>query len=521
MRQLIASLAMGAALFAVGTAAAAQNLVIGTSAPATSIDPHFYDHDPSNAVNRHIYETLVSVTPDHGLAPGLAESWTALDPTTWEFKLRRGVTFHDGSPFTAHDVQFSLTRARDIPNSPGSFAYLVRPISEIAVVDDHTVRFKTAQVFPVLPNYMSAVFMIGRKHGEGAATADYNSGKAAIGTGPYRLERYSPQGEVVFRAHGSHWAGKPAWENATVKVLSNPASRVAALLAQDVDVIESIPTTDMARLRGDKRVRVWEGLSARTMFLVLDFRAETPMIRARNGSPIPNPLTDPRVRQALGLAINRPAMVERVMEGQAIATGQIVPRDVHGYDGSIAVPSFDLEAARKLLAEAGFPSGFKVTLHGPSDRYPNDRQQLEAVAQMWARLGLDATVETLPSAVYFTRASKQEFSVFLIGYGAGTTGGISVYRANLMTFDSAKGDGSNNRGRYSNAAFDAIMTKALGTIDVAARHALLQQAGRLAATDAPVIPLFYLTSSWATRDSLAFTTRVDGFTTAMGVARAN
>lgn len=240
------------ALLAVGLAgplaAPAETLVIGMSAEATSLDPHFQDHTPNNAVARHIFDRFVGIDRNHQLEPGLAVSWRAIEPTRWEFRLREGVTFHDGTPFTADDVEFTLGRAGNVPNSPSSFNYATRLVTEIEIVDDHTILLSTATPFPALPNFLTQIFIVSRNAGEGATTDDYNDLTAAIGTGAFRVAAYDVGQRILLEANESYWGGAPAWSQVELRPVTNDRARIAALLAGDVDVIEAVPPVDVPRI---------------------------------------------------------------------------------------------------------------------------------------------------------------------------------------------------------------------------------------------------------------------------------
>ena len=230
-----------------------------------------------------------------------------------------------------------------------------------------------------------------------------------------------------------------------------------------------------------------------------------------------NPLRDVRVRKALSMAINRKALVERIMDGQGVPAGQLVPEGYFGYSPNIAVPKYDPEGAKKLLAEAGYPNGFKMTSHASNDRYPNDEKIAQVIGQMFSKIGLDISVVTLPKSVYFSRASAREFS-FIMGGAAVETGEASgVLGPLLATYDKAKGQGQGNRGRYSNPKFDEDYQTALKTVDDAKREKLLQEAMEIAMDEVGVIPVFFLVHSWGLKKGLGFEARSDGYTLAYSV----
>jgi peptide/nickel transport system substrate-binding protein len=515
--------AAAALLMAGGQPAGAQTLTIAVGSPITSIDPHYHNLAPNNAMWAHLFESLVETDEQARLIPALAESWRAIDETTWEFKLRAGVKFHNGSDFTADDVAFTMTRAPNVPNSPSSFGIYTRSVAEVQVIDATTVRIKTRGVYPLLPTDLAQVAILDRETHGGAATEDFNSGKVAFGTGPYRFVRYAPGDRVELERNDTHWGPRQPWQRVNYRIVVNDASRTAALLAGDVDFIDQVPTTDVARLRNDARVAISEIVGLRIIYLHLDrSRTEaTPFVSGPNGEALgKNPLDDVRVRRALSMAIDRNAIVERVMEGAAIPAGQFLPPGTFSHVPGLDAPRFDADGARRLLAEAGFPNGLRVTLHGPSDRYVNDARIIQAIGQMWTRIGVRTQVEPMPWTTFIARAGRQEFSLFLVGWGSVTGEASSPLRSLVGTFDREKGFGASNRGRYSNKAMDALLERALGTVDDAAREKLLQDATRMAMEDVGIIPLHIQKNVWASRRGFTHAARVDERTRAMDVSPA-
>ncbi len=500
--------ALAAAAFALPLSAA--NLTIGLGTDVTATDPHYHNLTPNNNVASHLYGYLVERDEKSQPMPGLATAWKPIDATTWEFTLRKGVKFHDGSDFTAADVVASIERVPKVPNSPSPFTAYTKQITKIEVVDPYTIRFKTAQPYPLMPSDMTQVAIINKQYAN-ASTDDFNSGKAAIGTGPYKLARFAKGDRLELVRNDAWWGGKTAWDKVTLKILTQDAARVAALLSGDVQVIENVPTADVAKLKGDKKLSIYRGVSDRLMYVHMDSdRNITPTVRAKDGKPLDkNPLKDARVRKALSKMINRPAIVERVMEGEAIPAGQLVPDFLFGATKNLKVETFDPEGARKLLAEAGYPDGFEITLYATNNRYVNDAKIAQAIAQMWTRGGIPTKVEALPSATFFPQATDLKFSVLLVGWAAGTGESSSTLKALLMTYNKDKGFGTANRGRYSNPKVDALTEDALQLVDDVKREAYLQRAAELAIGDTGIIPLHFQISLWATRDGITYVPRVD------------
>jgi len=491
--------------------AAAADLSVALGADVTSIDPHFHNLTPNNNVGNHVFDTLVGKDASGRLTPQLAESWRTIDDLTWEFKLRRGVKFHDGSDFTAADVVFSLDRVPNVPNSPSSFVSYSKQITEKIVVDPYTIRLKTAAPYPLMPNDMGTIMIVSSRAAKGATTEDFNSGKAAVGTGPFKFERWQKGSRIDLTRHEAYWGPKPPWDRVVLRVITSDPTRVASLLANEVRAIENVPTSDLAKLSKAPDISVYRIVSHRVMYLHVDSaRDRTPFVTDKAGRPLDrNPLKDVRVRRAMSKAINRQALVERVMEGAARATGQLMPEGMFGYSPALKPEPYDPDGARKLLAEAGYPDGFGLTLHAPNNRYVNDDQVAQTIAQMLARVGIAAKVDTMPSAVYFTRASKLEFSLMLVGWGSDTAEASSPLKALLATFNNDKGMGQANRGRYSNPKMDALLDQALATVDDARREKLLQQATEVAMAELGIIPLYHQENLWATRKGIVYTPRAD------------
>lgn len=489
----------------------AADLSIALGADVTSIDPHFHNLTPNNNVGNHIFETLVAKDARGRLTPALAESWRAVDDLTWEFRLRKGVKFHDGSDFTAADVAFSLDRVPTVPNSPSPFTTYSKQITEKIIVDPSTIRLKTATPYPLMPNDMGTIMIVSSRAAKGASTEDFNSGKATIGTGPLRFVRWQKGDRIELARHESYWGAKAPWDKVVFRVITSDPTRVASLLSGEVRAIENVPTADLARVAKSKDLSVYRVVSHRVMYVHIDSsRDKSPFVTDKAGRPLDrNPLKDVRVRRAMSKAINRQALVDRVMEGAARATGQLMPEGMFGYTPGLKPEPYDPEGARKLLAEAGYPDGFGLTLHGPNNRYVNDEQVAQTIAQMLTRIGIVTKVETMPSSVYFTRANKLEFSAILVGWGSDTAEASSPLKALLATYSKEKGMGQANRGRYSNPKMDALLEQALATVNDARREKLLQEATEVAMADLGIITLYHQENVWATRKGIVYTPRAD------------
>jgi peptide/nickel transport system substrate-binding protein len=513
---------MAASIAAFG--AQAQTLTMGVGSPVTSLDPHYHQLSPNNAVSDMIFDKLVSTDAAARNIPGLATEWRATGPTTWEFKLRPNVTFHNGNPFTAEDVVFTINRLPNVPNSPSSYAAYARPIVRMEVVDPLTIRFHTREPYPLLPLDMTNVRIIDAETHATSTTEDFNNGRAAIGTGPFRVLAHRSGDRIEFERNPNYWGEAPAFARVNYRMVTNDATRTASLLSGDLDFIDQVPTSDLARLRRDQRMSLSETVGLRLVFLGLDhLRAESensPFITDNEGRPLGrNPLKDVRVRRALSMAINRAGIAEQVMEGAATPAGQFLPPGTFSHVRDVTAPAYDPEGARRLLAEAGYPNGFRITLNSPNDRYINDSRIAQAVGQMWTRIGVRTAVEAQTWATFVGRAGRSEYSAFLIGWGSNPDGSHPL-RNIIATVTRDLGWGASNRGRYSNPQVDGLLTQALVELDEEKREQLLITAQRMAAEDVAVIPLHIQTNIWAMRRGLAHTPRVDELTRAQDVRPA-
>lgn len=515
MRLAAASLAVAAALLA-APASAQRNLSIGMGGVPTGMDPHYHSTNNNNAQLRQIFNLLLDVDTSGNVFGVLAESWRLVDDRTWEFTLRENVRFHDGTPFAAEDIAFSIARIPTIQNSPGPFTTQVRPISRVEVVDARTVRLHTTAPTPFLDRDIAQVFILSRTIHANATLADFNSGRALVGTGAYRHVSLALGDRHEIERNPNFWGERPAWDRVTTRFITNAGARSAALLSGDVDLIDAVPLQDIARMQNDARLAVWGIDTNTTVFLFPDsVRESVPHVTDKQGNPLPrNPMTDRRVRQAMSLAIPRDAMVERLLSGQGRAAEQIASPPLPDRVADMARIPTDLARARALLAEAGYPDGFRITVHGPNGFLVGDADMLQAVAQSFSRIGIETRVEVLPPATFFTRATAREFPLFLASFTASTA--AVMLRQTVMTRDPALGLGAFNRLHYSNAAVDTPLAEALRTMDPARRTDLTRQAMRAAVDDVALIPLIYVRASWAgRRDRVAYEPHPSWFTNAL------
>ncbi len=355
MKPLVRSLLASALVLAAGSVPA-QDLRIGYADPVSSLDPQLNNYAGDRSVALHAFESLVSRRDDKTL-PGLAKSWKVVDDTTWEFALRDDVKWQDGTPLTADDLVFSFERARSVPGSVASYAGAMRTVESVKAKDEHTLIIKTRLPNANLLPDVDSIYIVSRHAGATASSADYNSGKAMIGTGPYRFVSFVPGDRTIFARNDSYWGTKPTWDKVDFRFIANAANRTAALLAGDVDVIDKVSPTDVERLRKTPSVNVFAYQGLRALIIQPSFRAgPNEFIRDNAGKPLAeNPLLDVRVRKALSLAINRPAINERIMQGTVTEANQWMPANTFGYNPQIKNIPYGVKQARTCWRRQAFP----------------------------------------------------------------------------------------------------------------------------------------------------------------------
>lgn len=508
---LAASLATGAAQ------AQTAEVRIAVRTDVSSIDPHYHAYIPNRAISRHIFDSLTALSPRGEVRPGLAASWKVVQEDVWEFSLR-DAAFHDGSKVTAEDVAFTFVRAPDVPNSPSSYRTFMKSVDAVEVIDPRTVRIRTKGPAPTLLVDIEAIAILSKAAAEGRATSDFNAGRAAIGTGPYRFIEWQAGNRLILERNPAYWGGAEPWSRVLFRPIANDGARVAAILSGDVDMIEGVPGIDRAKLAAHPNLAIHEADAFRIIYLQMDSaRDVSPGLKDNAGQPLArNPFKDARVRHAISLAINREGLAERLLSGQAKPAAQYVPAYVPGASPNLKPLPFDPERARALMREAGWADGFQMGMAGSNDRYPNDAQVAQAIGQMLARIGVKVDVQTMPASQLFSRGSRLEFSAILSGW-VGNGEPSSTLVSLMATFDPAKGMGASNRGRWSNAEYDTALETALRTMDEPKRLALYGRAAEIAVAEMGMIPVYFTINTWATRRDLTYEARGDETSLATGL----
>ena len=484
---------------------------------AATQDPHAQDEGFTRGINQMVYERLLQPGKDGALVATLATSWKNVSPTQWVFTLRKDVKFQDGTPFTADDVVFSFERAA---KSRQFRAYAI-PAGEPKRIDEHTVEFTTSAPNPVALIYASEIPIMSRKWCEKngvvvaqdfAARENTYASLNAMGTGPYKLVSWEPGVKTVHVKNDNWWGIKEGRfesnaDTVEYRPIQSPATRMAALKSGEIDFVLDPSVQDIPRLKEDKALHVWEGDETRIILIALDQARDELLFSDVKGK---NPFKDVRVRQALYQAIDINAIRTQVMRGFSTPTAIPLP-DPKGegipdtYERRYA---YDVEAAKRLLAEAGYPTGFGFTLHCPNDRYLNDEKICVALAAMWARAGLTVKVDAMPKAQYFQRTPKKEFSACMQGWGSNNRDAIFTLRPILHSMQ-PNGDGDTNYGNFKNAEVDELIDKAGVEMDKPRRQALINKAIEVLQRDINILPLHRQVIPWVSREGVTVVHRND------------
>ncbi len=486
----------------------------GTTDPQT-MDPHAVISAPVLGFLNNVYEGLVRRGKDMSIEPALAQSWTPIgNGQGWRFNLRKGVTFHNGSVFNADDVIFSYQRASaETADTKGWFA----PISEVKKVDAYTVDFMTKAPNPLFPDSIANWMIMDEEWSKevGAISANKEAGNAATlqtnGTGAYQVTKRQPGLETTL-AQYENWWGEEIGNitEATFTPIQNPATAVAALLAGNVDMINPVPIQDAARLDQNPQVTVIKGIEARVIMLGFAQQADVLKYGADKGKP--NPFLNPKVREAVAKAISVPAILRTIMRGNAQEASQLVSPAMRGYSiKHDARPSFDMQGAKALLAEAGYPNGFSFGLKCPNDRYLNDEAVCQAVTSMLARVGIKAELDAMPVRTYWPELRQDNFDMYLVGWSPGTFDHEHPIRFLASTPNTEKKLGSWNFGDYSNARIDELLPMIQSEIDETKRQAMVDEVTEIYQNEVAYVPLYIQPLVWGTRSNIELTQRPDNF----------
>jgi peptide/nickel transport system substrate-binding protein len=510
----LAITALFAALATSGLVANAQTIRIANQGDSLSMDPHSLNESLQLSVTGNVYEPLVGRNKDLSLAPALATSWKQTSPTVWRFELRKGVQFHDGTPFTADDVLFSFARTQVEGSDMKSYT---NDFKEVRKIDDHTVEIETKTPFPILPDVISLVYIMSKKWCEtnqALAPVDRRKGIEnaasfrANGTGPYRLRERQPNVRSVFVRNGTYW-GKIEGNAAEVVFtpIGNDATRVAALLSGEVDVMEPVPVQDIDRVNSGANTRAITGPELRTIFLGMDQKRDELLYSSVKGK---NPFKDKRVRQAFYQAIDIEGIKKTVMRGASNPSALLVGPGVNGFQPDAKRLPFDVEAAKKLMAEAGYPNGFEVAMNCPNDRYVNDGRICQTVAANLSRINVKINLQAETKGTYFPKILRRDTSFYMLGWTPATYDSHNALNALVRCVDD-KGAGQFNLGAYCNPKVDELTLKIQAETDKTKRNAMIKEAFDLHAADVGHIPLHQQALAWGVSKNVKLVQLADNF----------
>lgn len=509
--KLMLSAAGVAALLAVS--AQAQTLRWAAQNDILTLDPHSQNHATTNAILQHAYEGLVRYNAKYEVEPSLATKWTYLSPTQVRFELRKGVKFHDGAPFTADDVVFSYGRIKQ-PN--GTMGIYVTGVTEVKKIDSHTVDLILSGPNPILLRNLVNFFIMSEawaKKNNTLNVQDYKNkdenfaSRNVMGTGPYKITGWTPEQRITMTLNGDWWDKHTnnVKEVVYTPIKSDP-TRVAALLSGDVDLLTDLPTQDIARLRQDGKLKVLDGPEVRTIYLAPDLGSAELKHSNIKGK---NPFADKRVRQALSLAIDREAIKRNTMRGLSIPAALIVAPGVNGYDEALDKPAAaNLDTAKRLLADAGYPNGFEVRLNCPNNRYVNDEEICQNVVAMWARIGVKAQLAAENMATFIQKVQNFDASIYLLGWGVATYDAQYSLQSLIRTRTTGA-DGNFNFSKISDPTVDRLTDAMKTETDVAKRNALIREALVRTRDELLVIPLHHQMRPWAMKSGVTTIHRSD------------
>ena len=503
------------ALAAAGLTHAATLRIAGANDILT-FDPAGQNHQTTLAYQQMVYESLIRYDEKYQITPSLATKWNFVSPTQLRFELRKGVKFHDGAPFTADDVVFSLTRTM---TPPSNLTSATQSVKEVKKVDDHTVDVILKGPSPVVLRELVEARIMNKAWAEknnATKAQDYKAkeenfaSRNANGTGPFTLVGWQPDTKTTLKKNPNWW-DKPKGniDEIVFTPIKSAATRSAALISGQVDMVVDPPVQDLERIKRDPNIRVIEGPENRTIFFGFDqFRDEL------MGSNIKgkNPLKDKRVRQALYQAVDMAAIEKTVMRGLGKPTGTMIAPMVNGWTKELGARAskYDVNAAKKLLADAGYPQGFELTLDCPNDRYVNDEAICQAVTAMWTRIGVKTKLQTNPMSIHSAKIQKFDVSAYMLGWGVATFDALYSLDSLISTVGPKGGAAGNfNCGRMSNPTVDNLIQQIKTEMDEKKRNDMIHEALQIVKNDYNYLPLHDQIRPWAMRKGVTTLHRAD------------
>lgn len=492
------------------TAGEAKTFRWANDGDPTTMDPHARSDGFVSSFDFNIYEPLIRRDRYLKLEPALATKWENINPTTWRITLRRGVTFHDGTPLTVEDVIFSIQRARD---AGADVTSQLAPVKEVKKIDASTIDFITDGPVPILPNYLVSAAIMSKAWCEAHNTTSSATHESienyatrnANGTGPFMLKDRQPSVRTVLVKNANWWGLKEQpidIDEVVFTRIENAATRVAALLSGELDMVYNVPPQDIERMRGMQGVKIWQTPELRTIFIGLDQSRDELLESSVKGK---NPFKDKRVRQAFYQAIDEEAIKTKVMRGFARPAALMVGPGINGYDAALDQRfAYDPAEAKKLLAEAGYPSGFEVGFDCPNDRYVNDEAICQAVVAMLARIGVKANLLAQTKAKYFGKINAPNFStsMYMLGWTPGPLDALNMLANLAATRNEGLTKGTYNDSGYSNPHLEKLIKAIEVEVDGERRNELISQALRIVKDDFAYLPLHQQMVVWASRDNV-------------------
>ncbi len=495
MRRFLVSAAMLTLLAVPATALAKAELVIAVDSPPKTMNPHGFNSDANLSYMSNFFDGLLQRSaPEGKLAPALATEWERLDATTWKFKLRKGVTFHNGNPFTAEDVKFTFERMKDPQHS--KFLNIANSIESMETPDDHTIIFKTVKPIPWFAETMQQNFIVDKESTAGRDSGEYNT--RPVGTGAYKFVEWVKGSYIRMEANENYWEGAPQYKTVEIKPITEDATRFAAIAARQADILSGVPVPMIDRIKKTPGIEVVSRPARRCIYMGL-------------GNTKGTPFEDIRVRKAIAMAINEDEIVKTIMRGQATPSAQVPDPSTIGYNPSLKRLPYDPAKAKALLKEAGYDNGFEITIAGPNDRYINDKQICEAVAKYLAKVGLKVSLDVKPKSIFFDELADKKHKFYLLGWFDGSNDFGRSAEMLLHTVDKTKGMGVYNGAKYSNPALDKMIIESASILDRAKREEALQTINKTSVEDISWIPLHYQQDLYAVQkgSGVKFTPRPD------------
>ena len=482
-----------------------DNVTIALATDVSSLNPYGQDNNVTNQVMFHVYEPLVTQDRDLSIIPCLADSWEeSEDGMTWTFKLHEGVKFHDGSDFTAEDVVASYNYAREVGSSYNS---RFTSVESVEAVDDYTVVIHMKNKYPLLLTDLAMVCISNKENIEGKTAEEI--GNSVIGTGRYKLVEHVKEDHIDMVANEEYWGGAPEIKSVRFRPISNAATRTATMLSGELDVMGGVSVQDVERLEATEGIHVVSEPSMEMIYMNMEqMLDDNPAVEGGG-----NPLKDVRVRQAMYQAIDTDMIINNVMQGHAYPTATLIRDTFNGYSPELERFPYDPEAAKALLAEAGYPDGFTITLDAGSDITVNSSEVAQAVAGYLEKVGIKVNLNLMPSATFLPHIRPYEHKTGLLisAWSVYTGEGITMMNQHCYTYDQEKGTGNANRGHYSNPEVDKLISEAMQESKKERRAELTKQIDKMTHDDVAYIPLYVQENIFAVKDDIDYTPRFNKY----------